>query len=118
MPFNMCTSGAIWTKAGTNVNPNVSGARLLIAANNAEAIINARTRINYSDTTAALNADVQGLLAQACSSLAAIDMVEYDMSGYTNRAEAETMLDVLNNQANQALSLLKDKKVTDFVDGA
>ena len=44
------------------------------------------------------------------------------MAPDVDKAKAEAfagkMLDVLNNQANQALSLLKDKKVTDFVNAA
>ena len=41
--------------------------------------------------------------------------IQYDMSGFSSRIEAETMLDVQRDMAMRGLSLLKDKKVTDFV---
>jgi hypothetical protein len=65
-----------------------------------------------------LNADVKGLLKEAASDLAAIYVIQFDMSGYTSRTEAEDMINVLRDAALRALSLLRDKKVQDFMIGA
>jgi hypothetical protein len=37
------------------------------------------------------------------------------MSGFTSRAEAQTMLDVLRDGALRGIILLRDKKVEDFL---
>ena len=121
--FVMCTSGAILSKAGANVSTatlfeSTSGARLKQASEEAEALINTITRNNYSDDFSGLNADVQGILQGAASDLGAADMINWDMSGYTSRAEAQTMQDVLRDKALRNLSLIKDKKQQDFIDGA
>lgn len=120
MSFNMCTEDDIVVKAGANVNATIalSTATITKWADNAEAFINSATRINYSDTAAALNDDVKGILRDTCSSLAGMNLIRYDMSGYTSIYEAETMLDVLRDTYMMGISMLRDKKVTTFVDGA
>ena len=120
MTWIMCTSGAAVAKAGANANSTitVSGARLSEWSAQAESTVNAITRKNYSDTYAALNADVTGILNDVTTSLIANNIISYDMSGYTSRAEAETMLDVNRDTATRGLSLLRDKKQTTFIDGA
>jgi hypothetical protein len=84
----------------------------------AESIINTMCRFNFSDSYAALNADVKGLLKQIASDLAAIYVIQYDMSGYDSRTEAEDMINVLRDSALRGLSILRDKKVQDFMNGA
>lgn len=81
----------------------------------AESLINASCRYNFSDNYAALNADTKGILKEVASDLAAIYVIIYDMSGYTSRIEAEDLINVLRDAALRGLALLKDKKVTDFV---
>jgi hypothetical protein len=84
----------------------------------AESTINAVTRTNYSDSYAALDADVKGILSEVASNLAAIYVIQYDMSGFTSRTEAEDMINVLRDGALRGMSLLRDKKVQTFIDGA
>lgn len=86
-----------------------------------EALINTVTRINYSDTYSALNTDTKGLLKEAASNLAAIYVINYDMSAIVTASsliEAEDRITVLRDAALRALSLLKDKKHTTFVSDA
>lgn len=117
MTETMCTSGAVKLKAGTNV-ATLTAAQYTQLINQAESYINAQTRINYTDTYSALNADVKKILEQVCSDMAGIYAISFDMSGYTTLAEAQTILDVLWANASRGLTLLKDKKQTDFIDGA
>jgi len=84
----------------------------------AESYINSTTRYNWSDAYSGLNVDVKGLLKLAASNLAAIKVILYDMSGYTNITEAVSMINALDDEAQRAIRELKDKKVQDFVNGA
>ena len=83
----------------------------------AESYINSITRRNWTDDYAGLNADVKYLLRECAACLAAIYAINYDMSGYTNLAEAQTMLNVNWARAMECIKLLKDKKTEDFIDG-
>ena len=118
----MALSGACLLKAGANVDSKFTGTDAetnwneLIAQ--AESFINTVTRINYTDTYASLNADVQKILEDAAACHAAIGAIMYDMSGYTSRAEAQTMLDVNWARLMEDVNLLKDKKHTDFINSA
>ena len=84
----------------------------------AESLINATCRFNFSDNYSSLNADVKGLLKEAASNIAAIYVIQYDMSGFTSRVEAEDMINVLRDAALRALSLLRDKKTAAFLNGS
>ena len=83
----------------------------------AESLINVACRYNFSDNYAALNADVKGILKEVASDLAAIYVINYDLSGYTSR-EAEDMINVLRDAALRGISILRDKKQQDFINGA
>lgn len=80
-----------------------------------ESFINVVTRHNWSDAYAGLNVDVKGILKECASNLAAIYVIQYDMSGYTSRVEAEDMINILRDRALQTLALLRDKKTQDFI---
>jgi len=84
----------------------------------AESLINTICRYNFSDNYAALNVDVKGILKEIASNLAAIYVIQYDMSSFTSRIEAEDMINILRDAALRGLSLLRDKKATDFINGA
>lgn len=84
----------------------------------AESEINCVCRYNFSDNYSLLNADVKGILKAAASNLAAIYVIQADMSGYTSRTEAEDMINVLRDGYLRALSILRDKKTQDFMAGA
>ncbi len=116
--MSITTSTAILNRAGLNVSPAVSGAMLNEITSGAIATINNITRINYSNTYTTLNNDVKTILNEVASKLGAIDCITYDMSGYTSRIEAEDMINVLRDGVLRGLSLLRDKKTTDFIDGA
>ena len=81
----------------------------------AESIINSTVRYNFSDNYAALNTDTKQMLKQIASDLAAIYVISYDMSGFFTRTEAENIINVLRDAALRGLSILRDKKVQDFI---
>lgn len=83
-----------------------------------ESQINVIANFNFSDVYSGLNVDVKGILKEVASNLAAIYVIQYDMSGFTSRGEAEDMISVLRDAALKGLSLLKNKNKKDFINGA
>lgn len=83
-----------------------------------ESFINCVTRKNWSDAYSSLNVDVKGILKECASNLAAIYVIQYDMSGYTSRVEAEDMINILRDAALRDLALLREKKVQEFMEDA
>ena len=81
----------------------------------AESLINAAVRYNFSDAYSGLNADVKGILKEVASNLAAIYVIQFDMSGFTSRVEAEDMINVLRDAALRGISILRDKKQEEFM---
>ena len=84
----------------------------------AESYLNVLSRYNWIDNYATLNADVQKVLDDACSNIAAIYAISYDMSNYTSRSEAESMINVLWARAKQDMKLLEDQKEVTYMQGA
>lgn len=114
MTETFCDSGAVKLKAGSNL-PTLTAAQYTQLINQAESYINVLTKVNYTDTYSGLDADLKMLLEEACSNIAAIYTIQYDMSGYTSRAEAQTMLNVLWDRVDKGIELLKEKQNTDFI---
>lgn len=113
------TTAEVVRKAGANASATAAvEAYINDYMTQVESQINAICRYNFSDNYAALNADVKGILKEVASNLAAIYVIEYDMGGFTSRTEAEDMIDVLRDGALRGLSLLKEQKVKDFINGA
>ena len=114
-----CTTAEVERKAGANCSA-VSKAEAYTNdyITQAESLINAICRYNFSDNYATLNADVKGILKEVASNIAAMYVIQYDMSGFTSRIEAEDMINILRDAALRGLSLLRDKKSQDFITGA
>jgi hypothetical protein len=112
------TTAEVQRKVGASANTTANAeAYINQFMTEAESMINDATRFNWSDAYAGLNADTKGILKAAASAMAAMLVIQYDMGGYTSLAEAQTMLNVLSWQYNQAIEQLKDAKVRDFVNG-
>ena len=110
------TTAEVGYKAGANASAT-SKAEAYVNSymTQVESQINCMCRYNFSDAYAALDVDVKGLLKEVASNLAAIYVIQYDMSGFTSRVEAEDMINVLRDAALRGLSILRDKKVQDFM---
>jgi hypothetical protein len=113
------TTAEILRKAGANASSTAAAEAYtndFIAQ--AESEINALTRVNWSDLYAGLNADVKAVLKEAATNLAAMYVISYDMSGFTSRLEATTMLDLLRDAYLRALGVLRQIQVQTFVKDA
>lgn len=83
-----------------------------------ESTINSMCRFNFSDNYSSLNVDTKNILKEVASNLAAIYVIQFDMSGFSSRTEAEDMINVLRDGALRGMSILRDKKVQDFINGS
>lgn len=113
------TSDEIMVKCGENVDATGdTEARINALCLQVESYINCTTRYNWSDAYAGLNADVKGILSMCASDMVASYLIAFNMSGYTSRLEAQTMLDVLRDRYVNALKLLEEMATKDFMIGA
>lgn len=113
------TTAEVSRKAGANASAtsNVE-AYINQYMTEAEAMINVATRFNWSNAYAGLDVDKKGILKLAASAKAAMMVIQFDMSGFTSRAEAQTMLDVLRDEYISALSILRQIAAQDFTNVA
>lgn len=113
------TTTEVQRKAGANASA-VSNVEAYINdyMTQAESLINVMSQFNWTDAYTGLNVDVKGILKSAASAKAAMFVINYDMSGFTSRAEAQTMLDVLKDEFLEAVSVLRDIKKRDFTNAA
>lgn len=108
----------ILLRVGTNASATVKAAGWFdTIILDVEAEINCVCRFDFStaDSTSALNATVRGILIDTGACLAAIEGISWDMSGFTSRGEAESMVNVLRDRAITNLSILRDKKTQKFI---
>lgn len=114
-----CTTAEVLRKAGAGASA-VSSAEAYTNdyVAQAESTINGMCRYNFSDNYATLNADTRDILKQVASDLAAIYVITYDFSGYDSRTEAEDIINILRDSALRGLSILRDKKVQDFINNS
>ena len=110
--FGIYTKNAdIQAYAGINANTtskNTTATDVYVLS--VEAKINAMTRFNWSDAFSGLNVDVKGILTETGAAWCAMNVIKDDMSGFTSRFEAETMLDVLRDFVTTNISILRDIK--------
>jgi len=112
------TTAEVERKAGANASATSKAeAYVNDYMTQAESEINSITRHNWSDDYSGLDVDVKGLLKEAASNLAAIYVINYDMSGYSSRTEAENMVNILRDGYLRCISLLREQKVRDFMEG-
>jgi len=113
----LTTSGAVALRAGKNASPDIinNQDKIISFISGAEAVVNSMTRKNWNDVYSTLTNEKRMLLDEAVSSYAAMNVIAYDMSGYTSRTEAETKLDVLRDMFDRARKLLENKDTVSFV---
>jgi len=113
------TTAEVERKAGANASATSKAeAYVNDYMTQVESFINTFCRYNFSDTYATLNADTKNILKQIASDLAAIYVINYDLSGFTTRIEGEDMINILRDSALRGLSIIRDKKAVDFINGS
>jgi len=117
MSFTFCTSGAIVAKAGEYADTSVttSGGLLAQFSDEAEATINCTARYDFTANWVSVSANTKVFLGRIAAALAAMDIINYNISSFPLSRQAETMLDVLNEQVAKGLAMIKDKNLQDFM---
>lgn len=112
MAWTLCTSAAAISKAGAGANTTIiaSGATLALWSDMAENFLNSISRYDWVTNIASVGAKFSGALAEVSSDMIAKKIINYDMSGYTSRMEATTMIDVLSDNIKQAIEIIRDQK--------
>lgn len=105
--------------AGANVNSTYTGAAYVLEFGlQAEGIINTESGYNWSDwytANAATYPDVERLLVHAAACLGAIQIINCDMSGFTNIQEAVSRINTLYAMYDRDIKLLIQETKKDFV---
>jgi Holliday junction resolvasome RuvABC endonuclease subunit len=116
--WTLSTSGACIAKAGLYANTTIvaSGACLQKWSDEAEGYLCALTKKNWVTQYSTINSSFKPILDEYVSDRVAMKIIMYDMSSYIKIAEAQTILSVLNDNANKALAELKLKEVQDAMD--
>ena len=121
-------SGSCLLKAGANVSTDLSGAGNTTLGLNAEkmwdvwikeaeGLMSSISREDWVDKFATLGTNQKEVLSDICASIAAMKGISYDMSGYTAKREAETMLDVQRDNMSRGMKLIKEDNVKKFLEG-
>jgi len=117
MAWTFCTSGAAIAKAGANANSTIiaNGDTLADWSNEAENIICDIARVDLVDKYDSLTANGKNILSMLASNMIAQFIIHYDMSGYTTKREAETMLDILENQIRRNISFIENDRIKTYL---
>ena len=115
MAWILCTSGQAVNKAGANANAAIilSGQPLAEWSDEAEQTVCMKTRKDWITTPPT---SFVSSIADVVSDLIAIKIINYDMSGYTSRAEAQTMLDVLKDNSDNIIKDLREKQYQEVME--
>ena len=111
MSYNLTTQQKILGLAGSGVNSTLSGSAILSGfCDDAEGTFCTRTRRDWITLSGSTLANFRGVVSETVASMAAIKAINYDMTGYFSKTEAQTMLDVLRDITERNITDLKDDK--------
>jgi hypothetical protein len=114
MSWELCTSGQAIAKAGANANVNIIGLSGVTIIgkfyDEAAASVNTISRRDWLALSGATTANFKAVIADLISDIVAMKIINYDMSGYTSRLEAQTMLDVIRDNVMRNIDSIKDDK--------
>lgn len=112
MSWTLTTSGAAIAKAGYGANSDIiaSAATLAKYSDDAEGLLNVATRRDWIADYAIITANFKPILSDVVSDLIAMRIISYDMGGYVNLNEAQTILNVLKDTSTRSIEILKEQK--------
>lgn len=112
----MCTLAEVVDKAGANastISTNEILANTFVLES--ESTICGYTKYNWLDDYSTLNEDIKFLLNETTSCMAAIKMMAYDPSGYTDNEEIELMIDTYREIIERNLNILENSDSQDWI---
>lgn len=116
MAWTINTSGSAIAKAGINANATIitSGSYLYELSEEAEGYVCSLVRYDVVANWASLTSSGKKIFQKLTTAMIAQGIMGYDLSGWDLR-EAETMLDFLENNINDARKLLEDDKTRKYL---
>jgi len=114
MAYLLTTEAEIEQKSGANVSATFDTTAMENAELRAISLIGIVSKYFWHDNLPT-NIGIKNFLSDIVSSLVAIEAIQFDMSGYTSRAEAEDMITTLRDGLMRNLALLRDKKAQTFI---
>jgi len=111
MSWTLSTSGAAISKAGANANSTIiaSGATLAKWSDEVESSLCALTKYDWVTNYSSVKTYFKPILDDIVSDGVALKIINYDMSGFTSRSEAQTMLNILHDNFSRNVEALQDK---------
>lgn len=112
MSWTLSTSAAAIAKAGAGANTTIVASTATLAkwSDEAEGTLCSVTRYDWLTNYTSIGTNFKPILDDTISDIVGMKIINYDMSGYTSRAEAQTMLDVLRDNHIRNIEILKDEK--------
>ena len=114
MSWTLTTLSGASFKAGVNRNTTLSGTDFYLISDMAEDTFCVDTRKDWVTDYANVSTHIKGAISDAVSDAIGIKLITADQSGFTSRAEAQTMLDVLDNNYNKIVRQLSVNKNKTF----
>ena len=110
--WTFCTSGSAIFKAGENADATAiaDATNLAILSSEVQGRIIAETRRDWATTYSTLPNGIKDVLSLCSSSMIANHIINSNMSGYTSRTEAQTMLNINYDMARECIAFLKEFK--------
>ncbi|MCD6148642.1 hypothetical protein J7J18_04675 [bacterium] len=99
------------------ISADLTQAKIEENINQAESIVDAVMKMTArgSNPDFTFDADKHGIIRDATTCIAALLCIMYDTSGFSSRAEAAFVCDLLWNEANRCLALLYDEKGKNYL---
>ena len=114
----LCSASEAIYKAGENANVTAASslALLNVWVKEAEGKICLDTRYDWVTNYSNVSTIGKEILREATSCLEAVDIINYDMSGFTSRQEALTMVNILWARYSAIVAkIVGDNKYKDFI---
>lgn len=117
MSWTFCTSGQAIVKAGANANSAITISNQTLAdwSDEAEHMICNIARVDLIGSYSSLTANGKDILQNIASAMVAQNIVTYDLSSYSSNREAETILDVLENNIRRGINLIENDKIKSYL---
>ena len=111
MSWTLCTSGAAIAKAGVHANSTIvtSGATLAILSDMAEGFVCLECHNDFVTHYSSQQTQIKNAIAQAVSSIIAMDVIMYDPTGYLTR-EADMLMNNNYEMYSQSMKYLSIKQ--------
>ena len=107
----LCQIADVVSRAGSGANATaIAETNVNLCEDAAEGTVCALARYDFVTNVALLTANAVDILRDACATLAAIQVITYDMDGYTSRIEAENMINILWTRWRMLKTIIEDSK--------